>query len=280
MRRLANGTQVNSLPPAAAAIGTPGYGTDGNPAAGQQSSTFDAAAFNIIQEELVAPIVSAGIPLDSSGTNNEQLLAALRLLFTSGGVDFIATTRPFVVPPSVTRLRRIRVWGGGAGGGGSKNQGSAACGGGAGGYAEKRNVAVTPGQSILATVGEAGTAGEPNTPADGGAGGATSFGTIVSASGGEGGRAANGAVQPTASNFGTGFNADFLMPGKPGATGYALSATQCFGGLGGAPPWGSQSGLNMNSVGQAGTYPGGGGGGGAFGQPGGAGAPGLIIVEW
>jgi hypothetical protein len=278
MQRIQNGTQVSVMPPLPAAIGTPGYGTNGDPAAGLESSIFGANEFNPIQEELIGIILAGGLTPDRS--NNAQVLAALRALFTSGGVDFIVTTRPFVVPANVTKLRRIRCWGDGGGGGGTKNQGSAGCGGGAGGYAEKRNVAVTPGQTILATIGLGGAAGEPSTPSDGGSGTGTSFGAIVSAGGGEGGRAANGVVQATASNGGNAFSADFLIPGRPGATGYALSPTQCFGGLGGAPPWGSQSGLTINSTGFAGSYPGGGGGGGALGQPGGAGAAGLIIVEW
>ena len=47
MRRLANGTQVAALPAPAAAIGTPGYATRGDPGAGLQASIIDPDQHNI-----------------------------------------------------------------------------------------------------------------------------------------------------------------------------------------------------------------------------------------
>lgn len=86
MRRLANGTQVAAKPLPAAAVGTPGFGTNGNPSAGVQASIFDADTFNIQQEEIAAVIEASGATLDPTGTNVTQLLVALRYLFGGTGI--------------------------------------------------------------------------------------------------------------------------------------------------------------------------------------------------
>ncbi|MDU7524122.1 MAG: hypothetical protein E7K72_22560 [Roseomonas mucosa] len=104
MRRLANGTQVAAKPTPPAAVGTPGFGTNGNPSAGVQASIFDADTFNIQQEELAAVIEAAGLTLDATGTNVTQLLVALRNMF--GGTGLLATNGYMKLPGSV-----IMQWG-------------------------------------------------------------------------------------------------------------------------------------------------------------------------
>ncbi len=99
MRRLANGTQVAAKPAPAAAVGTPGFGTNGNPTAGVQASIFDADTYNIIQEEIAAVIEAAGLTLDPTGTNITQLLVALRGMF--GGVGLLATNGYMRLPGGV-----------------------------------------------------------------------------------------------------------------------------------------------------------------------------------
>lgn len=79
MQRIANGTQVASLPIPAAPIGTPGYGTSGDPGAGLLGSVFGADDFNRHQEELMAFLTAAGVTPD--GGNNSQVLASARKLF-------------------------------------------------------------------------------------------------------------------------------------------------------------------------------------------------------
>ena len=83
MDRLANGTQVPALPTMPAPVGTPGYGTNGNPGLGQLGSIFGAAEFNPIQEELMSFILAAGITPDRN--NFAQVLAACTALFGGGG---------------------------------------------------------------------------------------------------------------------------------------------------------------------------------------------------
>jgi hypothetical protein len=89
MYRLANGTQVASLPAAPAPVGTPGYGTDGNPGAGQLASIFGAAEYNRLQEELMAFLTAAGIAPDKD--DNGQVLQAVRRLF-GGGLTTVSAT--------------------------------------------------------------------------------------------------------------------------------------------------------------------------------------------
>lgn len=135
----------------------------------------------------------------------------------------------FVVPPGVTRVR-VRVVGAGAAG---RQNGP---GGGGGGYAHGV-FNVTPGETHTVTVGDAGIKG--NTPTSGGA---SSFGSLISATG--------GVVAPditTPSEGGQGVGGDFQAKG-------GRSAGQYFGG--GAA--GSQLGDGGSSFGYGGAGVGGG----------------------
>ena len=91
-------------------------------------------------------------------------------------------------PPDGTVEITVRLFGGGGGGGkgGNAYDGyyyGAGGGGGGGGYMKAQNVAVTPGQAYPITIGAGG--------ADSRNGGATSFGTLLSANGGSHGSAAS-----------------------------------------------------------------------------------------
>jgi len=106
----------------------------------------------------------------------------------SGGVtpgcEYITASKTFVVPSEV-KLLFVQVWGPGGGGGAAQSYYPP---GGGGGYSEKY-IAVTPGQSIVATVGVGGLGATyvyPNTT-NGVTGTTTSFGSYLSATGGEGG---------------------------------------------------------------------------------------------
>ncbi|TCH97642.1 hypothetical protein EJV46_16120 [Roseococcus sp. SYP-B2431] len=83
MQRIANGTQVASMPTPAAPVGTPGYGTSGDPGAGLLGSIFGADDFNRHQEELMSWLAAAGITPD--GNNNAQVLEAAHKIFGGGG---------------------------------------------------------------------------------------------------------------------------------------------------------------------------------------------------
>lgn len=83
----------------------------------------------------------------------------------------------FVVPKGVTVVRAM-CYGAGGGGGDVAAGATAPCaGGGGGGYYAEESIDVTPGEAIYITIGKGGSHGE--------SGGATSFGTYLSADGGE-----------------------------------------------------------------------------------------------
>ena len=139
--------------------------------------------------------------------NNFQLLTSVSgLVLSQNGVDYdgfkykegfqnFSGPTTWTVPANVTSIM-VEVWGAGGGGGSagcspcsSYPAGGFGGGGGAGGYGREL-LAVTPGTSFTITVGAGGlgisvyTCGQ-----SGGAGSTTSFGSLVSATGGQGGGA-------------------------------------------------------------------------------------------
>lgn len=82
MHRIDNATAA-AVVPAPAAVGTPGYFTNGNPVSGTPATVVDADWLTAVQEEIVAVIVAAGTSL--SKTDRGQMLTALGLLFGGGG---------------------------------------------------------------------------------------------------------------------------------------------------------------------------------------------------
>jgi hypothetical protein len=172
----------------------------------------------------------------------------------------------------------VEVWGGGSGTYAS-NTNFASGGGSGGGYARKRVTGLVAGQTIPVTVGAGGAGGNTS----GGvptAGGTSSFGTYVSATGGSLNALAsaqdprNGA---TPGGFGVGGDVNLA-----GSSGQAAILYQ--GGLGGGAPMGGAQ--NSGTSGVAGNFPGGGASGAGTGANsstpynGAAGAAGLVVVRW
>lgn len=254
---------------------------DRNLATGIPGTTLIATDRTAIQEEMMAVIEGAGFA--GNAADNTLLLQAVQKMF-GGGKAIFTTTGTFVVPAGVTKIRP-RLWAPGGGGGGSVAQsGSAGSGGGAGGYAEGV-FAVTPGQTIVITIGSPGAAGNGT---GGGLGGASSVGSLLSATGGGGGNVALGAGPSTlAGSGGMGYGGSINLPGLPAATAVSiLGTTQYTLGYGGAS-FGSGYGAlvfvsttNGAVAGNLGYFPGQGGMGGFMGGAGGAGGPGLCIIDW
>ncbi len=206
-----------------------------------------------------APFLAFTLPQLTPGFAREQV-------FTSTG--------SFVVPRGSTSLRAY-AWGAGGGGGASASAGCGAGGGGGGGYA--RGVFnVTPGQVITITVGAGGTAGSGS--ANGGGGGTTSAGPLLCAGGGGG--IYSSAYATDGGGGGAASGGSLNLPGLNGGSGVLFSSAIASGGQGGAAFQSSPYGLNVNTPGTGGLMPGAGGNGGASGYAGGAGAPGLVIVEY
>lgn len=198
-----------------------------------------------------------------------------------GGEQYYGTpgTYTFTVPAAAVR---VKCWGAGGGSGGT-NGTSVSSGGGGGGFAEGAVSGLTVGGSITITVGAGGTAGSPS-PTDGGAGGASSFGSYITCNGGTGSGAAGGVISVANGLGGSSTGGEINLSGQPGATPVTISAGNYLSGSGGASPFGGgtsqfASGA-LAELGITGIAPGGGAGGGLNGGAGGAGGAGAVIITW
>lgn len=256
----------------------------------RENGVLDVAGDVFIRngEEVVSfPDLDAEIdalePIYNNGYRLKQVLK-----YTANGT-FTKASYPWL------RAIRVKVQGGGGAGGGSVATGSGVNseggGGGGGGYAESfiTNIAGLA-SSVAVTVGAGGTG---VTGGGGNSGGTSSFGTAVVATGGSGGGAKSASAVAgfgvSGGSGGEGTAGDLLIFGGGGQAGIG-SATIGIGGAGGnsflgGGAWGQASG----ATGGGGNGPAGenygGGGGGALGnqsssaRAGGAGAPGIVIVE-
>jgi hypothetical protein len=203
-------------------------------------------------------------------------LPSLRPGFGSGVQTFPASGS-FSVPAGVTQVE-VEVWGGGAGSFASV-PGLPSGGGCGGGYARKLVTGLTPGQMISVTVGSGGTGGNTlGGPAA--AGGVSSFGQYVSATGGSLNYLASPSVpQNGATPPGVGVGGDVNFTGSAGQAGISNQ-----GGMGGGAPMGGAQ--NSGTTGNVGNFPGGGAAGAGTGATsntgynGAAGSGGLIVVRW
>lgn len=203
-------------------------------------------------------------------------LPSLRPGFGSGVQSFTASGT-FTVPAGVTQVE-VEVWGAGAGSFASVANGPSG-GGAGGGYARKRIIGLTPGQSIAVTVGTGGNAGTTGgaaaTP-----GSSSSFGPYVSATGGSLNYLASvTAPQNGGTPSGIGAGGDVNLAGSAGQAGLFNQ-----GGLGGGAPMGGTQ--NSGTTGVVGTCPGGGAAGAGTGANGttpyngAAGGNGLVVIRW
>jgi hypothetical protein len=170
-------------------------------------------------------------------------LPALRPGFAQQAV--FSNSGSFVVPAGV-RAVKLRIVGGGGGGGGTAGGGAAGCGG-AGNNA-------------------------------GGTGGTSSFGTFISATGGQGGLSTGSLWSGGAGGTATGGTIN--AAGSYGSDGG--SDITMINGLGGSSVFGGAGRAAKGGLAPANATGPGGGGGGAYGpaSAGGAGAPGIVIVEY
>lgn len=203
--------------------------------------------------------------------------------FTSSGT-FSKASYPWL------RAIRVRCVGGGGAGGGAQatsgTQASAGGGGGSGAYSESFITDIAGlAASVTVTVGAGGTG---VSGADGGNGGQSSFGALVSAGGGFGGLA-RGATTADAKIRGGIRGAagvgDIAVAGNPGGPADGAASGFGFGGAGGASVLGAGGvAADINEAGGSGGTPGGGGGGACnlqsqVARAGGNGGAGIVIVE-
>jgi hypothetical protein len=194
-------------------------------------------------------------------------------------IQVFETSGSFVVPAGVTQVKVTAM----GGGGGAGYHATLPGGGGAqGGMATDIVGGLVPGQVIAVTVGAGGTS--PAGVGNGAGGGTSSFGAYLSASGGGGGQGGTTALFATAGGAGgIGQGARIIQAGAMGCDGITIANR---GGDGGGE--GRGRGASGPVAGFAASGFGGGGGGGGtstsggspVGSPGGAGAPGRLIVEY
>lgn len=258
------------------------------PAAAAGSTTYTLPAADGTSGQMLSTNGSGALSWETAGGGFANMQ-----VFTSSGT--------FTVPAGVTKVK-VTVVGGGGAGGGVVNTGTRGGGGGGGGGASIKIVSgLTPGSTVSVTVGTGGT-GVSN--GNGNAGGTSSFGAHCSATGGAGGAANQnvgidawftGTFSFVSASSGAGSGGDlnvssppgyvFVFGGNDGGTGDIanLRLTTCGGGDGplGLGFGGSQrTGFGAGNAGSG--Y--GSGGSGAYSSgvnlAGGAGAAGVVIVEY
>ncbi|WP_157055380.1 glycine-rich domain-containing protein [Achromobacter spanius] len=211
-------------------------------------------------------------------------LLNVRLFSTPGSSTYTPTTG--------TKAVRVRVVGGGGGGGGISGAAAgawtAASGGAAGAYCESFLTSSFAGQTV--TVGNGG-AGAPAGANEGSAGGTSSFGAIMSATGGGGGLGNAASTGVTSIGGGAGGDAtggQINARGNGGGTAIVTASSNYQSGIGAGSVFGGgansrrsgNQGAGINGVG-----PGSGGSGAAAGSglagnfAGGSGAVGIVIIE-
>jgi hypothetical protein len=204
------------------------------------------------------------------------------------GVQVFASSGTYTPTPGTAQII-VEVQGGGGSGGGSgatsSSQGAGAGGGAAGAYAKSRLTSGFSGASVVVGAGGAAPAAGAN---DGNPGGASTFGTTITAPGGPGGHSgiaytppavAGGSTAPTIAIGGNIVNAT----GEQGHFGFVLGSTVVIGGTGGTSYFGGGGVGGGAGAGAAATSAGAGGGGASAirssaAAVGGAGANGLVII--
>jgi hypothetical protein len=210
-------------------------------------------------------------PADGEVAVWDATFGGVRFEAASGGgkvlraQEFLSGSTNWTAPAGVTEVW-VTGCGGGGGGGGTKT-GGGGCGGGGGGGGQsvfRMRLSVTAGNTYSVSIGAAGAAGTDQSvnPTNGGTGGNTTFGGLLTLTGGSGGVRADGSVGAAGGAAG----GSGATRGYTGETYIATYHTAARGGEGGL------------------SFPGGYGSGGiGSGSAGGtakAGSAGYLLVEW
>lgn len=239
-------------------------------------------------------------PTPTTGDSTTKLATTAFVAARAPNMARFTTSGSWTCPAGVTTayLSGCAAGAGGGGGGGSIGSGaSSGAGGGGGGGASviKQPVTVVPGTVYTITIGSGGVGGNGGaigaSGSDGSDGGNTSFGALLTLTGGGRGFGGGG-VSPGV--LGGGFGGSY--GGGGGGSGSATLVLFPVGGVGGSTPFGTPGGPTRNGSSSGsgvvtgtpgyGYGAGGGGGGGQTNSTGGIGSqgqvglPGLLIVEW
>ena len=218
-------------------------------------------------------------PTAAPGDNSARVATTAYVDGQSHGVATLTGSGSWTVPPGVS-VFDVELWAGGAGSFASqagKSSGGAA----AGGFTRKRFVGIAAGTVIPYVAGLGGAAGTPTSQP--GVGGSSSFGSGLSATGGQLNPYAT-VADPTlaGSPGGGGSGGDLNIQGSDGG----VPRGDIYAGGSGGAAAGSTSASVQQGFGNAGHFPGGGAAGAGTGsanttaQNGAVGANGVIIVRW
>lgn len=217
---------------------------------------------------------SGNLSLTASTTGTVNGVGIHQQNFATAGGPFT-----FTIPAGVTQIKATVIAGGGSGGGATAT--TAGGSGGAGGVAIKYLSGLTPGNTLIVNVG-AGGAGVSAAAGNPGQVTTLSSGTqTITSIQANPGQAGGLSAAPVGAGVGgaTGSGGDFNFGGNSGYISYTSNgvATPGPGSI-----FGGGGNYTFGAAGQPGSAPGAGGGGGGQGanQPGGNGAPGMILIEW
>lgn len=266
--------------------------------AGFTSGVAPSAACNKVwRQSTIMAAVLAQLIVDNTGQNavddgtTATLLANLKAATTGRLINVQTFTASGTYTPTAgTKSVVVEVVGGGGAGGGttasSASQASVAGGGGGGAYSKSRLASGFSGAAV--TVGQGGTG---VTGGNGGNGGASSFGALLSASGGIGSPLAiTYSTFPQFAGYGAGGSVGVggnivNAGGSYGTSGFMGNLTGVVSGSGGGTTLGGGANAVVSATanGNAGATPGAGGSGGSTlasgaAKSGGNGAAGIVIV--
>lgn len=209
------------------------------------------------------------VNLSNSGTSTSSGSTNLPTIYQSPAKYSTPGTYIWKVPPGITSIC-VEVWGGGGKGGSSGYALGRGGGGGGGGYGYEC-FSVVPGTSYTVTVGAGGISSNIATQT-------SSFGTLITATGGSAGGAGSSGTNGVGGIGGTS-SATFNLSGYNGFGGNGTNS-----GNGGNGANGGFGGVTSGGAGYpptSGSSPGGGGGSGdSYITGGAAGAPGQVIIYW
>lgn len=242
---------------------------------GARTYTASASIVTINGNDLIL-VADETVTFQSTAANIVQVVATSAAGGALRSVQVFTSSGTWTKPAGINSVR-VQLVGGGGGGAGCVDTGNGS-GGGAGGYAEEF-IDVTGTASETVTIGPLGAGGAAGAN-NGVAGGATSLGALLSATGGAGGITGTDQIGGAG---GSGSGGDINLDGGPGggsANGAAVASAA--GGIGGASYFGGSTGVNKGGGAQAAAVNTGGGGGGSTGwngaESGSVGGSGIVIV--
>lgn len=219
-----------------------------------------------------------GSNIASSTITSDKIVNTYRQLQTA----LLTSTQTWTSPADISTNTIFKITVVGAGGSGGRGGPSSFGGGGGGGGGTAigwvSGLSPSTGYSVVVGTGGAGVSGGASNA--GNSGGSSSFESSVIATGGGGGQSSGGTRPLLGGTGGIGTSGSVLIKGSSGGGGYNVSGLTNNGGQGGGTTLGGGGNASAGAVagGAGGAY--GGGGGGTGSATSGAGADGVVVIEW